>query len=487
MARKVKMIIDENGVDKRETGYYSTPDFIARYISEQMLRINPNGHYVLDPAVGKEELLKTFHDNNKEIDSFDIIDYGVHPYSNFHKENFIEYYKNLKANLFFKEKIDSKYDYIIANPPYNCHEVSYIHDNKKWLNKLFPVGAYNMYSMFLSAMIDMAKEGCVIGVIISDSFLTSSYHSKLRNQIFNECSIHQIILCPTDLFWSQKADVRTCIMILQKGRKYQGDILIANRAQNISDFKEELKAANFKHTDLDSIRLNCGRTSNQILIDVDDSIIKLFKTLPALGDLYKCVTCISTGDDKKYLSATKKEGFTVPFYKNPASRKFVASEDAYLIDAFLSMPEKDKNFMVRNKQLLNLEGIACSSMGLPFSAVYKPANAVTGVNPTIFPPKQDIDWLISYLNSSLVTYLVRGVLIRSNMVTSGYVSCIPIPFFSMEEKGKLAEIASNVRNGKLEISKAIALIDEVIFQKGLIPEGIYGDIIDFSHNLGKLV
>lgn len=78
---------------------------------------------------------------------------------------------------------------------------------KSWLKGLFDVGVHNMYSMFLSAMIDMAKDGCLIGVVISDSFLTSTYHTKLREKILRACSLHQLILCPANLFWNQKADV----------------------------------------------------------------------------------------------------------------------------------------------------------------------------------------------------------------------------------------------------------------------------------------
>jgi len=64
MARKVKILL-KNGIDKREVGYYSTPSFIADYITNEMLAINPNGTEVLDPAVGKEELLKGFYDAGK--------------------------------------------------------------------------------------------------------------------------------------------------------------------------------------------------------------------------------------------------------------------------------------------------------------------------------------------------------------------------------------------------------------------------------------
>ena len=64
MARKVKQVI-EHGIDKREVGYYSTPDFVAKYLTDEMLRINSHGKFVLDPAVGKEELLAYFYSAGK--------------------------------------------------------------------------------------------------------------------------------------------------------------------------------------------------------------------------------------------------------------------------------------------------------------------------------------------------------------------------------------------------------------------------------------
>lgn len=485
MARKVKKLI-MNGIDKREVGYYSTPSFISDYMTNEMLALNPNGVDVLDPAVGKEELLTRFFEAGKKIESYDIIDYGTHSKSSFCQKNFIEVYADFVAGQFFTF-VPSKYDYMIANPPYNCHEIDYIRDNKKWLNELFPVGAYNMYSMFLSAMINMAKEGCLIGVVISDSFLTSTYHSKLREQIFSSCSIHQIILCPADLFWGQQADVRTCIMILQKGTKYQSDVLVADRPKNASELVKILVNHKLKRVSLDSIRLKCNKSNNQILIDVDEEVVNLFHQNTLLGDVFKCVTCISTGNDSLYLSKAKKSGYTIPFYKNPASHKFVGKEDAYLIDDYMSAHSNDKNFMVRNKELLHHEGIACSSMGLPFSAVYLPEEAVTGVNPTIFPPKDDINWLLSYLNSSLVTYLIRGVLIRSNMVTSGYVSCLPVLNFSNDDKKKLGEIASLVRERKVYVDDAIERIDSLVFSKTRISDNVTNHILYFSRNLGKCV
>lgn len=485
MARKEKKIILE-GVDKREVGYYSTPQFIADYIAEELISLNPQGESVLDPAVGKEELLGYFHNRGKSIDSYDIVKWCDYQLSEFHNQNFIDFYEALVTKSILGQ-CHTDYDYMIANPPYNCHEISYIKDNKARLKKLFPVGVYNMYSMFLSAMIDIAKDGCLIGVIICDSFLTSTMHSKLREQIFETCSVHQLILCPTDLFWSENADVRTCILILQKGTQYQGRVKISNRPENARALRTILQEKNLKEVDIKDIRLGDNKAMNQIIIDVPSSVVSLFANYPKLGSLYPCVTCISTGNDSKYLSADIKEGYSVPFYKNPASRKFVSNPDAFLIDEYLEESLKVKDFMVRNKQYVGKQGIACSSMGLPFSAAYLPENAVTGVNPTIFPPESEIDWLLSYLNSSLVTYLVRGVLIRSNMVTSGYINELPIIAFDDTEKQRLADISKKTRNGECDIKDAIANIDAIIFAKGLFSDSEIKDISNFSVNLNQSV
>lgn len=484
MARKIKVLTDSEGLDRREVGYYSTPSFIAEYLTDEMLRINPHGNKVLDPATGNEELLSFFHEAGKKIDSYDIINHGNYKYSNFHCEDFLEFYIS-RLQCFPMEC--EEYDYIIANPPYNCHEVSYIKDNKQRLNAAFPVGAYNMYSMFLSAMISIAKDGCLIGVIISDSFLTATLHAKLREQIFTECSIHQLLLCPNDLFWSQNADVRTCLLLLQKGRSYQKEISIMNRPRNTEEFKYNLNHRLFKVTELDSIRLGRKKELNQFIIDINDDILDIFKNNTALGAKYSCVTCISTGNDKKYLSKEPKPGFTVPFYKNPAKRKFITSPDAYLIDNYMEESLKVKDFMVRNKALINEEGIACSSMGLPFSAAYKPKNAVTGVNATIFPGKENIYWLISYLNSSLVTFFVRGVLIRSNMVTSGYVSRIPLLNLSDVVKKELSIISKMVLTGDIQEREALSMIDNIVFEQSCLSDASMKKISVFVKHLGKTV
>ena len=232
--------------------------------------------------------------------------------------------------------------------------------------------------------------------------------------------------------------------------------------------------------------MKTGKDDIQFLIGVPSDITKLFDS-SKLGDLYKCITGISTGNDKKYLSKNSMKGYTIPFYKNPGSRKFSCEPDAYLIDEFMSESLIVKDFMVRNKQYMLQEGITCSSMGLPFSACYLPSGSTFGVNANIFPSKEDLFWLLSYLNSSLVTYLVRGVLIRSNMVTSGYISRLPILHISFEDKYKLSMIANQVIAGDITHMQALEMIDNIIFRVANLSNSTITMINNFCKTISKSV
>ncbi|XVJ66480.1 MAG: N-6 DNA methylase [Lacibacter sp.] len=490
MGRFEKTIVNENGIDRRELGYYSTPEFVSTFMTKAMLEINPNGSTALDPCVGKEELIKGLYDNNIDIDGIDIFNHGDYYYCNFIQRDFIDFYKQEKIKLLFDQQINLKYDYYIANPPYNCHEVDYIRDNKKDLNKLFGnIGVHNMYSMFISAIIDSAKDGALISIITADSFLTARMHNPLREQILNTCSIHYLILCPTDLFWEQKADVRTAIMILQKGKGNQQLVKSLNRPKNKEDLKIKLEQKAFLETPLESIINASNDNLFEFVIDIPSEIQSLF-SFPRIGEKYKCITGISTGEDGKYISKEKKTGFEVPFYKNPGSRKFYCEPDGFLTNDYLIYDKEVKNFMVRNKGYMLKEGITCSSMGLPFSACYLPVGSTYGVNANIFCDKEDIWWLLSYLNSSLVTYIVRGVLIRSNMITSGYVSKIPVIELTKKTKKELATIAKKAFDEKVspkDVYGIIQKIDRIIFNELKLSSEIETEILHFTSNLQSRV
>ena len=445
MARKVKQVIAETGLDRRVLGYYSTPPAIAEYLFKRCREINPQGNTVIDPCVGQEELLQPFITHGMACVGIDVIQHQTHYTCDFLHDDFISLYmqrEQVQTSTLFKQA--QQCHYWIANPPYNCHELDYIQSNKASLKRSFAdVGVHNMYAMFISAIIDLAAPGAVIGIITHDSFLTAKAHKALRQKLFAQVKIHDLLLCPTSLFSRQGADVRTCIMIMEKTHQRTGNVRLLNRPATQDAFYTALAQENFIQTPLADMVLSAPVDNQELLIDVPSAIRDLFQH-PRLGQCYACISGISTGNDKRYLCKEKRPGFSIPFYKNPGSRKFFTKEDGYLLDSFQQESKRIGNFIVRNSSFLFMEGITCSSMGVEFSACYLPANSTFGVNPTVICPPEDIWWLLAYLNSHLVKFFIRGVLNRSNMVTSGYVARVPLVRLSESDKSQLSQHAKSL-------------------------------------------
>ena len=105
-------------------------------------------------------MLKPFINNNIESYGVDIYKYKEKYCCSFENIDFIKFYS---SNIDINGDISSlSHDYYVLNPPYNCHEVKYIKDNKgKLKSKFKDVGIQNMYLMFISAVIDLAKEGAL--------------------------------------------------------------------------------------------------------------------------------------------------------------------------------------------------------------------------------------------------------------------------------------------------------------------------------------
>jgi hypothetical protein len=73
------------------------------------------------------------------------------------------------------------------------------------------------------------------------------------------------------------------------------------------------------------------------------------------------------------------------------------------------------------------------------------------------------------------------------MVTSGYISQIPVIPFSNQEKIKLSEIAINILESKLSIESGIKMINSLIYDTLGLNKNIVLKLEDFALNLNKRV
>ena len=485
MGRHKKAVLNNAGIDRRDTGYYSTPGPVADFFKSKLLSLNPKPKLVFDPCVGNGELLLPFRHTGARLCGYDIIDFCSDKFFDFEQRDFLLSVVDMVEVPLISKGVPTA-DIIVANPPYNCHEHEYLRKYKQRFALNFGKSAVlNLYSLFVYAIIHVAKPGCLIGLITFDSFLTARGHEGLRRFIREQCRIHSLLLCPTDLFRKQGADVRTSILILQKGSQGENRIEIADRPVTSTRFEQMLRTNTFRTCAPEEIILSSPKDRGEFVVEVPNSVRLLFNA-PRLGELFPCMTGISTGSDRTHLSSTRRKGFTVPFYKNPGKRRFFTHPDAYLRDDYREIARDIRNFIIRNKSSIGLPGITCSSMGVSFGAAILPENSTFGVNANIFPNEEDRWWLLSFLNSSLCNYLVRGVLLRSNMITAGYVARIPVPAIPTvvcKALDLIAREAFEIRPNFGVAFMFIEKIDKLIFEACEIPVPDQNSIRKFCGNI----
>jgi len=444
VGRHAKVVTAPDDLDRRELGYYSTPKLVADFIAERIFELRPDAKRVFDPCIGHGELTRPFKARGCHVSGYDIVNMSPAGCDEFQNGDFLEASIQVDAVPLFHRPLHCDIDAIVANPPYNCHEVDYIRTHKaKLIDRFGKAAVLNMYALFIRAILDYAPDGCMIGLVTHDSFLTANGHQELRRYIVSNCTIHNLHLCPTNLFLDQGADVRTCLLVLEKGRRsavmQSSKMQVSNRPATAPEFEKVLRTRSFQECELRHLLLGDDRDNCEFAIGVPLEVRQLFGGR-RLAEIAPCLTGISTGNDKKYIRLTRSPDFNVPFYKNPASRRFFAKPDGYLCSNYEIVADEVRNFMIRNKTLMFREGISCSSMGVQFGATLRPDNTACGVNPNIIIEDDRKWWLLSYLNSKLCLYLTRGVVIRSNMITAGYASRIPVPEMTKKSLSRLAQL-----------------------------------------------
>jgi len=124
---------------------------------------------------------------------------------------------------------DTKFDYIIANPPFNISDWGgeKYEDDPRWVYGRPPVGNANY--AWLQHMLWKLRPGGKAGVVLANGSLTSTQggEDQIRKKIIEDDVIDSIILLPEKLFLN--TGISVCIWFLNKDKKRRsGEILFIN-------------------------------------------------------------------------------------------------------------------------------------------------------------------------------------------------------------------------------------------------------------------
>lgn len=436
---------------RRAMGQYSTPPETVDYMVAILLshlNTKKSRPQILDPATGDGIFIKKLIQTGvspEQIYAYDMDPSIPAPEKSIH----------FSHKDFLKVEEKEQFDAIIGNPPYKSkRQSSYFTNNKQFLTKEFEqIGIHNLYSLFIYKGIQLLKENGILTMIIQDSFLTNVYYKHFRDYLLKNTEMLEITLAPRRLFHEGKADVRTSIFTIRKRKPKNSEhsIRLVDRLQNQNYFNPPEKRVQYLPQSYYTTLPN-----SNFAINVPVTILDLFQeSYTPLGDIVKIGTGISTGKDRFFLRKAEEIAGNddwVPFYKNGGKKDAWYYEPRCFIHKDWSYHHKKyPTYSVRNSDYFFKEGITCSSMGVKFSASYLPTGCLFGVNANIFPDNQeDLFYLLGFLNSNLVEYILRKVLNRTNMITSGYLKKLPYISPSMKDKKKIAALTKTLVHAKQE-------------------------------------
>ncbi|TGB02746.1 Eco57I restriction-modification methylase domain-containing protein [Halobacillus salinus] len=474
---------------RRAMGQYSTPQDTVDYMVNLTLNHLESHHnpHILDPSTGDGIFVKTLVRSGvpaRQVHSYDIDPSIPSPYDGIH----------FSHEDFLKVDQEEKFDAIIGNPPYKSKRQStYFTDNKLFLAEQFrEIGVHNMYSLFIYKGLQMLKDNGILSMIVQDSFLTNVYYKHFRKYLLSHTELKEIILAPRRLFHHGKADVRTAILTLQKKKGHVD-------SEHTVRLVDRLSQQEYSNPPKERVQYLAQTTFNKLpnynfAVNVPEEILHLFQVrYTPLEKVVPIKTGISTGDDGQFLKREEEiEDLDewIPFYKNGGAKDaWYYPPKFYLHRDWDTHSKKYEKFTLRNPTYFYREGITCSSMGVKFSAAYLPEGSLFGVNANLFPEdRDDLYYLLGFLNSSLVKYILRKVLNRTNMVTSGYIKKIPYIAPSREKKDSVNKSVRQLVNGvknnpDFPTQELHEKIDTIIFDVYGISEKQRGHVIAFCDDV----
>ena len=235
----------------KENGVVYTPANVASYLANEIYKCwkkNKTGDiYILDPAVGRGELLIAMIQV--------LITNGIKKIFavGYETDRSVAISTQKRLNLLFPDlnieirigdfleavelNIAGKYDFVIANPPYVRTQILGSNRAQELVGRLSLSGRIDIYYAFLIYTKNILKRSGIAGYITSNKFLTIKSGEALRHFMLKNYQLYRITdLGDTKLF---RASVLPCIIIFSKGKTEKKDSVAYTSVYEKEAFEEK--------------------------------------------------------------------------------------------------------------------------------------------------------------------------------------------------------------------------------------------------------
>lgn len=193
---------------KHEYGQYFTESELCDFIVNETIKYIDNPKLFLEPSYGDGNFITSIQKivPNSVIDAFEIDSEIFKP---------INGSSCVNGDFLFTE-IEKKYDVIIGNPPYIELPYSFYEEKqKKAFRKKFHKkgrGRTNLAHAFLDKAFELVVDSGVISYLLPSTILSSPWYNDIRETIFNEFSIMNVI---EDVKFKGVSQ-QVCLLIIKK-------------------------------------------------------------------------------------------------------------------------------------------------------------------------------------------------------------------------------------------------------------------------------
>lgn len=201
---------------------------------------------------------------------------------------------------------DEKFDYIIANPPFNLknwRSENDLVDDFRWAGYGVPPVSNANYAWILHMLSKLSLNG-VAGFLLANGALGDTDTVEIRKNLIKNGKIEAIIVLPREMFYYTDISVTLWIMTNNKGSR---TVLRDGVDVPVRDRTHEVLF-------MDLRRMGAKTTDGYIELDPDTDRVKVKKTLndwqsPDYEALYRDIPefCKSVKTEKKYLTEQEKK------------------------------------------------------------------------------------------------------------------------------------------------------------------------------------
>lgn len=329
---------------RKRTGAHYTPSVLARFVAKNIFdkistsKSTSQKLKIIDPAVGDGELLFAITAEaysrgfkNISVTGFDINKDALLSTKHLiqkkfpkaelslYQEDFLQHVlKNYKSSLFNKVSEDSLFDIVISNPPYVRTQVMGSSKAKQLAEAFGLSGRVDLYHAFIMGIEMIVKKNAIVGIIVSNRFMTTKSGQSIRKELLNKFCIEYIWdFGDTRLF---EAAVLPAVLVLRKGSNikntpFYSSIYFSDNQTTINDPSEIFEALNDKENSNFNVShgiLDCGKNNGdawRLATQDNDQWLKTVKknTHLSFRDLGKIRVGIKTTADDIFIISDRSQ------------------------------------------------------------------------------------------------------------------------------------------------------------------------------------